>query len=95
VLKQLEPGIRPLKQRPPTSPSPATPIAARRHTLTGLRQVRNCQVTVERKETKLIGTPAPTSVLVHPALQPQPQFLDEQVSRDVLLNRLPELPSPA
>ena len=68
--------------------------------LTGLRaRVGNyAGVTVERKEGRLLG---PSS-----GLQPRvldlpgtyslsPQSLDEQVSRDVLLGRLPELPSPA
>jgi ferrous iron transport protein B len=68
--------------------------------LTGLRaKVGNyAGVTVERKEGRLLGTP--------PALQARvldlpgtyslsPQSLDERISCDVLLNRLPELPPAA
>ena len=54
-------------------------------------------VTVERKEGKLTGieTKADIRVLDLPGTYSlSPNSLDEQVSRDVLLNRLPELPSP-
>lgn len=68
--------------------------------LTGLRaRVGNyAGVTVERKEGKLLGTPPgmKAAVLDLPGTYSlSPQSLDEQVSRDVLLNRLPEVPSPA
>ena len=68
--------------------------------LTGLRaKVGNyAGVTVERKEGKLLNTPAGLHlrVLDLPGTYSlSPQSLDEQISRDVLLNRLPELPSPA
>jgi ferrous iron transport protein B len=68
--------------------------------LTGLRaKVGNyAGVTVERKEGKLLGAPADlnTRVLDLPGTYSlSPQSLDEQISRDVLLNRLPELPAPA
>jgi ferrous iron transport protein B len=68
--------------------------------LTGLRaKVGNyAGVTVERKEGKLIGAPAELQarVLDLPGTYSlSPQSMDEQVSRDVLLNRLPELPSPS
>ncbi len=67
--------------------------------LTGLRaKVGNyAGVTVERKEGKLIGTPtdADLRVLDLPGTYSlSPNSLDEQVSRDVLLHRLPELPAP-
>jgi len=67
--------------------------------LTGLRaKVGNyAGVTVERKEGKLIGAPAQADlrVLDLPGTYSlSPNSLDEQVSRDVLLNRLPSLPSP-
>ncbi len=67
--------------------------------LTGLRaKVGNyAGVTVERKEGKLLGTPAGTEIrlLDLPGTYSlSPNSLDEQISRDVLLNRLPELPSP-
>lgn len=55
-------------------------------------------VTVERKEGKLLGSPAElnTRVLDLPGTYSlSPQSLDEQISRDVLLNRLPELPPPS
>ena len=67
--------------------------------LTGLRaKVGNyAGVTVERKEGKLIGAPADANlrVLDLPGTYSlSPNSLDEQVSRDVLLARLPELPAP-
>ncbi len=68
--------------------------------LTGLRaKVGNyAGVTVERKEGKLLSAPAALNlrVLDLPGTYSlSPQSLDEQISRDVLLNRLPELPAPA
>src|SRR5216110_6822 len=66
--------------------------------LTGLRaKVGNyAGVTVERKEGKLLGGPQDVRVLDLPGTYSlSPQSLDEQISRDVLLNRLPELPAPA
>src|SRR6266446_5138640 len=67
--------------------------------LTGLRaKVGNyAGVTVERKEGRLLGAPAALDarVLDLPGTYSlSPQSLDEQISRDVLLNRLPELPAP-
>ncbi len=67
--------------------------------LTGLRaKVGNyAGVTVERKEGKLLASPAALNprVLDLPGTYSlSPQSLDEQISRDVLLNRLPELPAP-
>jgi ferrous iron transport protein B len=68
--------------------------------LTGLRaKVGNyAGVTVERKEGRLLGTTPPhaLTVLDLPGTYSlSPQSLDEQISRDVLLNRLPELPPPS
>src|SRR5215471_2776621 len=68
--------------------------------LTGLRaKVGNyAGVTVERKEGRLLGAPAGLNVRVLDlpgTYSLSPQSLDEQISRDVLLNRLPELPGPA
>lgn len=68
--------------------------------LTGLRaKVGNyAGVTVERKEGRLLGAPADLNarVLDLPGTYSlSPQSLDEQISRDVLLNRLPELPAPS
>ena len=68
--------------------------------LTGLRaKVGNyAGVTVERKEGRLLGAPAASNarVLDLPGTYSlSPQSLDEQISRDVLLNRLPELPAPS
>src|SRR5882672_545614 len=68
--------------------------------LTGLRaKVGNyAGVTVERKEGKLQGTApgAEIRVLDLPGTYSlSPQSLDEQIARDVLLNRLPEIPAPA
>jgi ferrous iron transport protein B len=67
--------------------------------LTGLRaKVGNyAGVTVERKEGRLLGTPANANIqaLDLPGTYSlSPNSLDEQISRDVLLNRLPELPPP-
>src|SRR5881394_2895028 len=68
--------------------------------LTGLRaKVGNyAGVTVERKEGRLLGCPADLNVrmLDLPGTYSlSPQSLDEQISRDVLLNRLSELPAPS
>ncbi len=68
--------------------------------LTGLRaKVGNyAGVTVERKEGRLQGAPPelPVRVLDLPgSYSLSPQSLDEQVARDVLLQRLPEVPPPA
>src|SRR5579859_1896316 len=68
--------------------------------LTGLRaKVGNyAGVTVERKEGRLLDAPADLNarVLDLPGTYSlSPQSLDEQISRDVLLNRLGELPAPA
>jgi ferrous iron transport protein B len=68
--------------------------------LTGLRaKVGNyAGVTVERKEGPLLKAPPnlKARVLDLPGTYSlSPQSLDEEVSRDVLLNRLPELPAPA
>ena len=68
--------------------------------LTGLRaRVGNyAGVTVERKEGRLQGAPPdlPVMVLDLPgAYSLSPQSLDEQISRDVLLQRLPDVPAPS
>ncbi|HOB33051.1 MAG TPA: FeoB small GTPase domain-containing protein, partial [Verrucomicrobiota bacterium] len=68
--------------------------------LTGLRaKVGNyAGVTVERKEGRLLGTRPPDEIRVLDlpgTYSLSPQSLDEQISRDVLLSRLPELPPPA
>jgi len=68
--------------------------------LTGLRaKVGNyAGVTVERKEGRLLDAPATLNlrVLDLPGTYSlSPQSLDEQISRDVLLNRLAELPAPS
>ncbi|MCI0747291.1 MAG: ferrous iron transport protein B [Verrucomicrobia subdivision 3 bacterium] len=65
--------------------------------LTGLRaKVGNyAGVTVERKEGRLIGSPreSPKVILDLPGTYSlSPQSLDEQISRDALFHRLPELP---
>src|SRR5262245_43333907 len=67
--------------------------------LTGLRaKVGNYPgVTVERKEGRLLGSPKehPVRVLDLPGTYSlSPQSLDEQISRDVLFHRLPEVPPP-
>src|SRR5437762_2929594 len=67
--------------------------------LTGLRaKVGNyAGVTVERKEGRLLGAPADAGIRVLDlpgTYSLSPNSLDEQISRDVLLHRLPELPAP-
>jgi ferrous iron transport protein B len=67
--------------------------------LTGLRaKVGNyAGVTVERKEGRLLGVPADANIRVLDlpgTYSLSPNSLDEQISRDVLLHRLPELPAP-
>src|SRR5438094_9648022 len=67
--------------------------------LTGLRaKVGNYPgVTVERKEGRLLGAlkEFPVTVLDLPGTYSlSPQSLDEQISRDVLFHRLPEVPPP-
>jgi ferrous iron transport protein B len=67
--------------------------------LTGLRaKVGNyAGVTVERKEGRLLGAPAGMDVRVLDlpgTYSLSPNSLDEQISRDVLMHRLPELPPP-
>jgi ferrous iron transport protein B len=68
--------------------------------LTGLRaKVGNyAGVTVERKEGRLLGTQPPNAVTVLDlpgTYSLSPQSLDEQISRDVLFNRLAEVPPPS
>lgn len=68
--------------------------------LTGLRaRVGNyAGVTVERKEGRMVGAPPGSNLLVLDlpgTYSLSPQSIDEQISRDVLLNRLPELPAPS
>lgn len=67
--------------------------------LTGLRaKVGNyAGVTVERKEGKLLHAPTNANIRVLDlpgTYSLSPNSLDEQISRDVLMNRLPELPPP-
>lgn len=67
--------------------------------LTGLRaKVGNyAGVTVERKEGRLTATPPGETVMVLDlpgAYSLSPQSLDEQIARDVLFNRLDEVPPP-
>src|SRR4051812_45498556 len=67
--------------------------------LTGLRaKVGNyAGVTVERKEGRLLGAAKgnPVTVIDLPGTYSlSPQSLDEQISRDVLFHRLPDVPAP-
>ncbi len=67
--------------------------------LTGLRaKVGNyAGVTVERKEGKILGAPAAAQITLLDlpgTYSLSPKSLDEEISRDVLLNRLPEVPAP-
>jgi len=68
--------------------------------LTGLRaHVGNyAGVTVERKEGRLLKTPAnfPVTILDLPGTYSlNPQSLDEQIARDILFHRFPEVPPPS
>jgi ferrous iron transport protein B len=68
--------------------------------LTGLRaKVGNYPgVTVERKEGKLKGSPHDKQIIILDlpgTYSLSPKSLDEQVARDVLLNRIPDVPSPS
>jgi ferrous iron transport protein B len=68
--------------------------------LTGLRaRVGNyAGVTVERKEGRLQKTPGDREIVVLDlpgTYSLSPQSLDERISRDVLLRRLPEVPAPS
>src|SRR5437868_313796 len=68
--------------------------------LTGLRaKVGNyAGVTVERKEGRMLGTNPPSAVMVLDlpgTYSLSPQSLDEQISRDVLFNHLPEVQAPS
>ncbi len=66
--------------------------------LTGLHaKVGNyAGVTVERKEGRLARAPSEIKVIDLPGTYSlSPQSLDEQISRDVLLHRLQELPAPS
>ena len=104
----MSPGSSSATQ-PPISPGQAAPYVALTgnpncgkttlfNVLTGLRaKVGNyAGVTVERKEGRLLGAPAELKarVLDLPGTYSlSPQSLDEQISRDVLFNRLAELPA--
>src|SRR3954464_4129214 len=68
--------------------------------LTGLRaKVGNyAGVTVERKEGRLLGSSRqrPVTILDLPGTYSlSPQSLDEQISRDALFHRLPDVPPPS
>jgi ferrous iron transport protein B len=69
------------------------------NSLTGLRaKVGNYPgVTVERKEGRLLGTPADVAVKILDlpgTYSLSPQSLDEQIARDVLFHRIGEVPPP-
>src|SRR4051812_2470265 len=68
--------------------------------LTGLRaKVGNyAGVTVERKEGRLLGTAPPNAITILDlpgTYSLSPQSLDEQISRDILFNRLSEVAAPS
>jgi ferrous iron transport protein B len=68
--------------------------------LTGLRaKVGNyAGVTVERKEGRMLGTAPPSAVTILDlpgTYSLSPQSLDEQISRDILFNRLSEVAAPS
>jgi ferrous iron transport protein B len=102
LVSKPEP-LRPLKKSEPYIALTGNPNCGKTtvfNALTGLRaKVGNyAGVTVERKEGKLLH--APPHIKAHILDLPgtyslSPQSLDEQISRDVLLNRLDEIPAPA
>src|SRR6476469_9489495 len=68
--------------------------------LTGLRaKVGNyAGVTVERKEGRMLGTTPPSAITILDlpgTYSLSPQSLDEQISRDILFNRLKEVAAPS
>src|ERR1043166_6294643 len=68
--------------------------------LTGLRaKVGNyAGVTVERKEGRMLGTAPPNAITILDlpgTYSLSPQSLDEQISRDILFNRLSEVAAPS
>src|SRR3954465_14434603 len=68
--------------------------------LTGLRaKVGNyAGVTVERKEGRMLGTAPPNAITILDlpgTYSLSPQSLDEEISRDILFNRLSEVPKPS
>jgi ferrous iron transport protein B len=107
AVKSAAPAAGPSRKPGPTSPpyivltgNPNSGKTTLFNALTGLRaKVGNyAGVTVERKEGRLLNAPAGLNarVLDLPGTYSlSPQSLDEQISRDVLLNRLPELPAPS
>jgi ferrous iron transport protein B len=107
AVKSAAPAAGPARKPGPTSPpyivltgNPNSGKTTLFNALTGLRaKVGNyAGVTVERKEGRLLNAPAGLNarVLDLPGTYSlSPQSLDEQISRDVLLNRLPELPAPS
>jgi ferrous iron transport protein B len=107
AVKSAAPATGPARKPGPTSPpyivltgNPNSGKTTLFNALTGLRaKVGNyAGVTVERKEGRLLNAPAGLNarVLDLPGTYSlSPQSLDEQISRDVLLNRLPELPAPS
>ena len=107
AVKSAAPATGPSRKPGPTAPpyivltgNPNSGKTTLFNALTGLRaKVGNyAGVTVERKEGRLLNAPAGLNarVLDLPGTYSlSPQSLDEQISRDVLLNRLPELPAPS
>jgi ferrous iron transport protein B len=107
AVKSTAPGAEPTRKLGPPSPpyivltgNPNSGKTTLFNALTGLRaKVGNyAGVTVERKEGRLLNALAGLNarVLDLPGTYSlSPQSLDEQISRDVLLNRLPELPAPS
>jgi ferrous iron transport protein B len=107
AAKSAAPAAEPTRKSGPPSPpyivltgNPNSGKTTLFNALTGLRaKVGNyAGVTVERKEGRLLNALAGLNarVLDLPGTYSlSPQSLDEQISRDVLLNRLPELPAPS
>src|SRR4051794_461840 len=100
AAEKSSPGTKPVVTTVVLTGNPNCGKTTLFNALTGLRaKVGNyAGVTVERKEGRMLGSPRerPITVLDLPGTYSlSPQSLDEQISRDALFQRLPEVPAPS